>query len=47
MQATLVALTARTIADAIRLHAPDASEVLVCGGGAKNATLMRDLAQRA
>ena len=45
VQATLVALTARTIADAIRLHSTDASEVLVCGGGAKNATLMRDLAQ--
>ena len=40
VQATLVALTARTIADAIRGYAPDADEVLVCGGGAKNATLM-------
>ena len=38
-------LIARTIADAIRLHSRDASEVLICGGGAKNATLMRDLAQ--
>ena len=45
VQATLVALTARTIADAIRLYSKDASEVLICGGGAKNATLMRDLAQ--
>jgi anhydro-N-acetylmuramic acid kinase len=45
VQATLVALTARTIADAIRLHATKATEVLVCGGGAKNAALMRDLAQ--
>jgi anhydro-N-acetylmuramic acid kinase len=44
VQATLVALTARTIADAIRGYAVDAEEVLVCGGGAKNATLMRDLA---
>lgn len=43
VQATLVALTARTIADAIRGHAPGATEVLVCGGGAKNATLMRNL----
>jgi anhydro-N-acetylmuramic acid kinase len=43
VQATLVALTARTIADAIRRHAADATEVLVCGGGAKNGALMRDL----
>jgi anhydro-N-acetylmuramic acid kinase len=45
VQATLVALTARSIADAIRLHANDATEVLICGGGAKNAAVMRDLAQ--
>jgi len=45
VQATLVALTARTIADAIRTHAPDAIEVLVCGGGANNTTLMRMLAR--
>ncbi len=44
IQATLVALTARTIGDAIRAYAPDADEVLVCGGGANNATLMRALA---
>jgi anhydro-N-acetylmuramic acid kinase len=44
VQATLVALTARTIADAIRDYAKDASEVLVCGGGANNRTLMRALA---
>jgi anhydro-N-acetylmuramic acid kinase len=44
VQATLVALTARTIADAIRqsggLREP---EVLVCGGGAHNLTLLRAL----
>ena len=44
VQATLVALTARTIADAIRAYAPGADEILVCGGGANNATLMRALA---
>ena len=44
VQATLVALTARTIADAVRTHAGRATEVLVCGGGARNATLMRALA---
>jgi anhydro-N-acetylmuramic acid kinase len=43
VQATLVALTARTIADAIRAYASDAQQILVCGGGAKNATLMKDL----
>jgi len=44
VQATLVALTACTIAGAIRRHAADATEVLICGGGAKNAALMRALA---
>src|SRR5207237_1127987 len=44
VQATLVALTARTIADGIRRYGPGATEVLVCGGGANNATLMRALA---
>lgn len=44
VQATLVALTARTIADAIQRYAAGASEVLVCGGGANNASLMRTLA---
>jgi anhydro-N-acetylmuramic acid kinase len=43
-QATFAALTARSIADAIRAHATGATEVLVCGGGAKNSTLMRMLA---
>jgi anhydro-N-acetylmuramic acid kinase len=43
VQATLVALTARTIADAIRAECAEAVEVLVCGGGAKNPLLMRAL----
>ena len=43
-QATLAALTARTIADAVRAHASGATELLVCGGGANNATLLRMLA---
>jgi anhydro-N-acetylmuramic acid kinase len=45
VQATLVALTARTIADGIRRYADGATEVLVCGGGANNRTLMRDLSR--
>ena len=44
VQATLVALTARTIADAIRAYAPGSEEILVCGGGANNGTLMHALA---
>jgi anhydro-N-acetylmuramic acid kinase len=43
-QATLAVLTARTIADAVRAHAAGAAELLVCGGGANNATLLRMLA---
>jgi anhydro-N-acetylmuramic acid kinase len=45
VQATLLALTARTMADAIRTHASDDSEVLVCGGGANNAALMTALSR--
>ncbi|HEV2220125.1 MAG TPA: anhydro-N-acetylmuramic acid kinase [Casimicrobiaceae bacterium] len=45
VQATLVALTTRTIADAIRARAPGADEILVCGGGANNHALMHGLAR--
>ena len=44
IQATLQSLTARTVADAINAHAPETREILVCGGGALNLGLMRDLA---
>jgi anhydro-N-acetylmuramic acid kinase len=40
VQTTLCELTARSIADAIALHAPDTTEVIVCGGGAYNLALM-------
>src|SRR5690606_20317581 len=43
VQATLCALTALSAAQAIAAHAPDARRVLVCGGGALNADLMRRL----
>jgi len=43
VQATLLALTATTVADAIRLYAADASDVLVCGGGARNSALLAAL----
>src|SRR5690606_1058643 len=36
IQATLVLLTAHSAAQAIKAHAPDTADVLVCGGGACN-----------
>jgi anhydro-N-acetylmuramic acid kinase len=43
VQATLAALTATTLADAITKHAADATEVYVCGGGAYNKHLLSAL----
>src|SRR4029079_8722652 len=43
-QATLSALTARTLAHAIRTHCKGARELFVCGGGARNADLMERIA---
>ena len=45
VQATLAQYSARTVADAIGLHAPGSRRVLVCGGGAHNADLLRRLAK--
>jgi anhydro-N-acetylmuramic acid kinase len=45
VQATLTRLTATAIGQAIARHAANAGDVLVCGGGAFNATLMRMLAE--
>lgn len=44
VQATLVALTADSIADAIATQCKGAEEVFVCGGGVHNALLMETLA---
>jgi anhydro-N-acetylmuramic acid kinase len=44
VQATLQRLTARTVANAIDASAAATQEVLVCGGGARNPGLMRELA---
>jgi anhydro-N-acetylmuramic acid kinase len=44
VQRTLAALTAQTLADAILRHGPDTEAVYVCGGGAYNGTLMKELA---
>ncbi|EIK52015.1 anhydro-N-acetylmuramic acid kinase [Stutzerimonas stutzeri TS44] len=43
VQATLLELTARSISEALERAQPDTQELLVCGGGAHNATLMRRL----
>jgi anhydro-N-acetylmuramic acid kinase len=43
VQATLVELTTRSIAQAIDRHAADTARVLVCGGGVHNDFLLRSL----
>jgi anhydro-N-acetylmuramic acid kinase len=44
VQATLCALTARSIGDAIDTYAPDTTELLICGGGIDNIELIRWIA---
>ncbi|VAX12722.1 Anhydro-N-acetylmuramic acid kinase [hydrothermal vent metagenome] len=44
IQATLVELTAITIAQAILKYSPDAGQILICGGGSHNKFLMQCLA---
>jgi anhydro-N-acetylmuramic acid kinase len=44
VQATLAALTVRSVARDIQRHAKDTSLLLVCGGGARNGHLMQGLA---
>ncbi len=43
VQASLLALSCRTIAGAIKTHASDADRVLVCGGGSNNNALLDSL----
>ncbi|HVF65780.1 MAG TPA: anhydro-N-acetylmuramic acid kinase [Casimicrobiaceae bacterium] len=43
VQATLVELTAKTVGQALTREMPHCEELLVCGGGARNATLMQRL----
>jgi len=45
VQATLLELTARTVAGAITQHAATAEDVLVCGGGTHNGAMMRRLTE--
>ncbi len=44
VQATLLALTAETVADAITRYCATATEIYLCGGGARNTTLVQALA---
>ncbi|MFN4235903.1 MAG: anhydro-N-acetylmuramic acid kinase [Vogesella sp.] len=46
VQATLLALSCQSIADAIQRFASDCREVYVCGGGTRNRHLMQQLAAR-
>ncbi|WP_312315974.1 anhydro-N-acetylmuramic acid kinase [Stenotrophomonas sp.] len=46
VQATLLELTAATVADALLAHLPEARRVLVCGGGVRNLQLLRRLSAR-
>jgi anhydro-N-acetylmuramic acid kinase len=46
VQATLLALTATSVAGAIRAVAPDAREVFACGGGVHNPALMSALREQ-
>ncbi|MFZ2451970.1 MAG: anhydro-N-acetylmuramic acid kinase [Methylovulum miyakonense] len=45
IQASLCALTALTLADAIRHYAPGTGQAVICGGGAHNGYLLELLAQ--
>ena len=45
VQATLVAFTARTVAEALQVSMPRCQRVLACGGGVRNPVLMASLQQ--
>ena len=45
VQATLLELTARSVTDAILAQAPDAADILACGGGVHNSVLMRRISE--
>lgn len=46
IQATLCALTAESIHQAIQTHLPDPDQILLCGGGAKNGALIWEIKNR-
>jgi anhydro-N-acetylmuramic acid kinase len=41
IQATLLELTAQSVATALKQYAPDTKQMVVCGGGAKNQALVK------
>lgn len=45
VQATLLELTARSIAQDVRFATPDSADIYVCGGGARSGWLMQRLAE--
>lgn len=45
IQATLLQLSAHSIADSIHQHCPGANEIYLCGGGAHNSTLVKRLSE--
>jgi anhydro-N-acetylmuramic acid kinase len=45
VQATLLELTCQSIVQAIKAHAPNTSELYVCGGGAHNPPILERLSQ--
>ncbi len=45
IQATLLALSIQSIADAINQHTPATEEIIICGGGLHNAALINGLQQ--
>ena len=47
VQATLLELTARSVANAVSTHCRGARRIIACGGGARNTALMRRLAELA
>ncbi len=46
VQATLLELTAATVADALLAHLPGAKRLLVCGGGVRNPALLQRIGAR-
>ncbi|GFZ90328.1 anhydro-N-acetylmuramic acid kinase [Dyella caseinilytica] len=46
VQATLLELTARSVAESIHRHARDATDVLLCGGGVHNGALVQRLREQ-
>ena len=46
VQATLLAFTVNTVVDAVSHHCGGASELFVCGGGARNVALLEELSRR-